>query len=291
MSAPNDGRGAPTDRRGAPGDRRGDPSVPDDVLALRDPLAVLAAAAGRAILEVYGRHFEVRYKEDASPVTEADIRAQAILREGLADLTPGVPLLAEEGEATPYGERKTWARWWCVDPLDGTRDFVARSGEFSVNVGLVEDGRPVLGLIHAPVDDVSYVGAPGRGAWRRDGEGPWRPVRVAAPEGRRLRVFVSRQHAGPRTLAWLEGLANTWDVEVLRRGSAMKICLVADGSAHLYPRLGPTSEWDTAAAEAILVGAGGALRRAGDGKPLAYNKRDLRNPAFYAAWGPEAPHP
>ncbi len=271
---------------------RGGPAAPpDDLLSLRDPLAELAAAAGAAILEVYAGEFDVRLKADASPVTEADLRSQAILQEGLAALAPGIPILAEEGAATPYALRREWPRWWCVDPLDGTRDFVARSGEFSVNVGLLERGRPVLGLIHAPVDGVSYLGVPGRGAWRREGDGPWRPVRVAAPVGRRLRAFASRQHAGPRTLAWLQGLAPEWDVEVLRRGSAMKVCLIADGSAHLYPRLGPTSEWDTAAAEAIVVGAGGVLRRAGDGSPLAYNKRDLRNPDFYAAWGPEAPHP
>ena len=269
----------------------GPPALPDDLLSLRDPLAELAAAAGAAILEVYAGEFDVRLKDDASPVTAADLRSQAILQAGLAALAPGIPVLAEEGAATPYARRREWTRWWCIDPLDGTRDFVARSGEFSVNVGLLEHGRPVLGLVHAPVDGISYVGAPGRGAWRREGGGPWRRVRVAAPEGRRLRVFASRQHAGPRTLAWLQGLAAEWDVEVLRHGSAMKVCLVADGSAHLYPRLGPTSEWDTAAAEAIIVAAGGVLRRAGDGAPLAYNKRDLRNPDFYAAWGPEAPHP
>jgi 3'(2'), 5'-bisphosphate nucleotidase len=271
--------------------RGGGPDLPGNLLSLRDPLAALAAAAGAAILEVYGGDFDVRLKADASPVTEADLRSQAILQAGLAALAPGVPILAEEGAAAPYALRRDWARWWCVDPLDGTRDFVARSGEFSVNVGLLERGRPVLGVIHAPVEDVSYVGAPGHGAWRREGDGPWRPVRVAAPVGRRLRAFASRQHAGPRTLAWLQGLAPEWDVEVLRRGSAMKVCLIADGSAHLYPRLGPTSEWDTAAAEAIVVGAGGVLRRAGDGGSLVYNKRDLRNPDFYAAWGPEAPHP
>jgi 3'(2'), 5'-bisphosphate nucleotidase len=266
-------------------------SRPEDLLSLRDPLAALAAAAGEAILEVYAGDFDVRLKDDATPVTEADLRSQAILAAGLAELAPGVPILAEEGVAPPYARRRRWTRWWCVDPLDGTRDFVARSGEFSVNVGLLERGRPVLGLIHAPVDGVSYVGVPGRGAWRREGDGPWRPVRVAAPVGRRLRVFVSRQHAGPRTLAWLRGLEPEWEVELLRRGSAMKVCLIADGVAHLYPRLGPTSEWDTAAAEAIVVAAGGVLRRAGDGAPLTYNKRELRNPDFFAAWGAEAPHP
>lgn len=269
----------------------GGPDLPEDLLSLRDPLASLAAAAGEAILEVYEGDFDVRLKGDASPVTEADLRSQAILAAGLAGLAPRIPILAEEGVATPYAQRRDWTRWWCVDPLDGTRDFVARSGEFSVNVGLLERGRPLLGLIHAPVDGVSYAGVPGRGAWRREGDGPWCPVRVAAPVGRRLRVFVSRQHAGPRTLAWLRGLEPAWEVELLRRGSAMKVCLIADGGAHLYPRLGPTSEWDTAAAEAIVVGAGGLLRRAGDGGSLVYNKRDLRNPDFYAAWGPEAPHP
>jgi 3'(2'), 5'-bisphosphate nucleotidase len=269
----------------------GGPGLPEDLLSLRDPLASLAAAAGEAILEVYEGDFDVRLKGDASPVTEADLRSQAILAAGLAGLAPRIPILAEEGVATPYAQRRDWTRWWCVDPLDGTRDFVARSGEFSVNVGLLERGRPLLGLIHAPVDGVSYAGVPGRGAWRREGDGPWCPVRVAAPVGRRLRVFVSRQHAGPRTLAWLRGLEPAWEVELLRRGSAMKVCLIADGGAHLYPRLGPTSEWDTAAAEAIVVGAGGLLRRAGDGGSLVYNKRDLRNPDFYAAWGPEAPHP
>ena len=262
-----------------------------DLLALRDPLADLASAAGRAILAVYREDFAVRLKDDATPVTEADERSQEVLAAGLERLWPGVPLLAEEGVPVPYAERRRWARLWCVDPLDGTRDFVARSGEFSVNIGLVEHGRPVLGLIHAPVKAVTYLGAPGSGAWRREGDGGWRPVRVAAPEGRRLRVLASRQHAGPRTRAWLRVLARDWEVEVLHHGSALKVCLVADGTAHLYPRLGPTHEWDTAAGQAILEGAGGVLCRAGGREPLRYNKPDLRNPDLYAAWGPDAPHP
>jgi len=267
------------------------PSAGHDPWSLRDPLAALVEAAGRAISEVYASDFSVQFKADASPVTEADLRSQAILTAGLAELTPGVPLLAEEGAAVPYARRRGWARLWCVDPLDGTRDFVARSGEFSVNVALIDRGRPVLGLVHAPVKAVTYVGAPGRDAWRRAVAGPWLAVRVAPPTSRRLRVFASRQHAGPRTMAWLASLADDWEVEVMHHGSALKACLVADGSAHLYPRLGPTHEWDTAAAQAILEGAGGVLCRAGGTEPLRYNKPDLRNPDFYAAWGPDAPHP
>jgi 3'(2'), 5'-bisphosphate nucleotidase len=262
-----------------------------DLAALRGPLADLAAAAGRAILEVYGGTFAVRHKADASPVTEADLRSQALLQAGLERLWPGVPLLAEEGDAVPYATRRAWTRLWSVDPLDGTRDFVARTGEFSVNVGLVEGARPVFGVIHAPLQAITYAGGPGLGAWRRDGEDPWTPVRTAPPTGRALRVFASRQHTGPRTLAWLGTLTADWDVEVLRRGSAVKACLVADGSAHLYPRLGTTYEWDTAAAQAILEGAGGVLNRAGTTEPLRYNKPDVRNPDFYGAWGPDAPHP
>jgi 3'(2'), 5'-bisphosphate nucleotidase len=262
-----------------------------DLLDLREPLADLAAAAGRTILEVYGGEFAVRHKDDASPVTDADLRAQALLQAGLAAAWPGVPMLAEEGEAVPYATRRNWTRFWSVDPLDGTREFVARSGEFSVNLGLVEAGRPLFGVVHAPVPAATYAGGPGLGAWRRDGGGPWVPVRTAAPAGRVLRVVASRSHTGPETLAWLASLAPDWDVEVTRRGSAVKACLVAEGRAHLYPRLGASHEWDTAAAQAILEGAGGVMRRVGSDAPLVYNKPDLRNPAFYAAWGPEAPHP
>jgi 3'(2'), 5'-bisphosphate nucleotidase len=265
--------------------------VRDHLLALRDPLSALTAAAGRAILDVYGEDFAVELKDDASPVTQADLRSQALLEAGLTTAWPGIPILAEEGEAVPYATRRHWTRFWSVDPLDGTREFVARSGEFSVNVGLVDRGRPVFGVIHAPLPATTYAGGPGVGAWRRDEDGPWVTVRTAAPAGRALRVTASRSHAGPRTLSWLASLAPDWDVEVTRRGSAIKACLVADGSAHLYPRLGASYEWDTAAAQAIVEGAGGVMRRAGGEAPLVYNKPDLRNPEFYAAWGPEAPHP
>jgi 3'(2'), 5'-bisphosphate nucleotidase len=265
--------------------------LPNRFEPLRDAVARLAREAGGAILEVYQGEFEVQLKADATPVTEADLHAQALLVRGLRALTPDVPVLSEEQAEVPYEVRRSWPRFWLIDPLDGTREFVNRTGEFSVNVALVERGRPAFGVVYGPIDDVAYAGAPGHGAWRRDRDGAWSPIRVAAPQGRALRVLTSRSHAGGRTRAWLETLAGDWDVAVAQRGSAIKACLVADGSAHLYARLGPTSEWDTAASQAILEAAGGVLRRVADGAPLAYNKPDLRNPEFYAAWGPEAPHP
>jgi 3'(2'), 5'-bisphosphate nucleotidase len=258
---------------------------------LRDAVTGLANAAGDAILEVYRGDFEVQLKADATPVTEADLRAHALLVRGLRALTPDLPVLSEEQAEVPYEARRAWPRFWLIDPLDGTREFVNRTDQFSVNVALVERGRAVFGVVTGPVDGVAYAGAPGHGAWRRDGAGAWSAVRVAPPEGRTLRVVTSRSHAGARTRAWLESLAGDWDVEIERRGSALKACLVAEGRAHVYARLGPTSEWDTAASQAVLEAAGGVLRRVADDAPLAYNKPDLRNPEFYAAWGPDAPHP
>lgn len=265
--------------------------LPHRFHALRDAVAGLAREAGRAILDVYRDDFEVQLKADATPVTEADLRAHALLVRGLRALTPDVPVLSEEQVEVPYEVRSAWPRFWLIDPLDGTREFVNRTGEFSVNVALVERGRAAFGVVHGPIEDVVYAGAPEHGAWRREAGGAWTAIRVAPPEGRALRVLTSRSHAGGRTRAWLGSLATDWDVAVAQRGSAIKACLVADGSAHLYARLGPTSEWDTAASQAVLEAAGGVLRRVADGAPLAYNKPDLRNPEFYAAWGPEAPHP
>lgn len=256
-----------------------------------DAVAELAHAAGLAILEVYGGAFEVRLKADATPVTEADLRAHELLLRGLGELLPDVPVLSEEQAEIPFDERRSWSRFWLVDPLDGTREFVHRTDDFSVNVALVEGGRPVLGVVHMPVSGVTFAGVPGDGAWRRERDGAWGSIAVQAPVGRALTVLTSRSHANARTTAWLDALAPNWDVHLERRGSAIKPCLIAEGRAHVYPRLGPTSEWDTAASQAVLEAAGGVLREVGTDEPLTYNKADLRNPEFYAAWGPAAPHP
>lgn len=260
-----------------------------DALSFREPLWQLAQRASEAILSVYAQAFDVVWKEDQSPVTQADVRSQALIQVGLEALLPGVPMLAEEGDVPPYAARAAWTRFWCVDPLDGTRDFVNRTGEFSINMGLVVGNTPVLGLLHAPVQALSYFGAPGVGAWKREGNGAWQAIQPQAPRDGPMRIFTSRQHTGPKTLAFIDRLSERGRVELLRRGSAIKACLVADGSAHLYPRLGPTFEWDTAAAQAVVEGAGAVIRSLEDGLPLRYNKPDVRNPEFIVAWGPEAP--
>jgi 3'(2'), 5'-bisphosphate nucleotidase len=262
-----------------------------DAAALAEPVTAVARAAGRAILAVYREGFDVRAKVDGSPLTRADLDAHAVIRSGLAALDPELPMLSEESEDLSFDRRRHWRRYWLVDPLDGTREFVNRSDEFTVNIALVEGDRPVFGVVHAPVLDCTYYGGAGLGAFRlRDDEPPER-IRVRPPSGRELVVFASRSHAGPRTTRFLQRLAEERDLTVLQRGSALKACFVADGSAHLYPRFGPTSEWDTAAAQAVVEAAGGVVREIGTDTPLRYNTPDLRNPPFYVAYGPDAPHP
>jgi 3'(2'), 5'-bisphosphate nucleotidase len=262
-----------------------------DLDTLRAPLVAIARDAGRAILEVYGQPFDVAYKDDATPLTQADLAAQAVIRRALARLSPELPVLSEEGHATPFETRRRWTSFWLVDPLDGTREFVHRRDEFTVNIALVRATSPVLGVVHAPVLDLTYVGGRGLGAWRLEGDGPPEAIAVRPPVGRSLTVFASRSHAGADTQAFLASLAERWDVDVTSRGSSLKACFVADGQAHLYPRHGPTYEWDTAAAQAVVEAAGGVVHEIGSDAPLHYNKPDLLNPPFYVAYGPDAPHP
>jgi 3'(2'), 5'-bisphosphate nucleotidase len=254
-------------------------------------VVAVARAAGRAIMAVYRTDFDVRYKDDASPLTTADLAANRVIADGLRALTPELPLVSEEQAHAPFEVRRGWSRHWLVDPLDGTREFVARRDEFTVNVALIAGDRSVAGVVHAPVLELSYAGGVGVGAWRVQGDGPPVPIAVAPPAGRELVVLVSRSHAGPETHAFVDALRIDHHVTVAHRGSALKACTIADGQAHLYPRFGPTSEWDTAASQAVLEAAGGVLREAGGERALRYGTRTLRNPPFYAAYGPDAPHP
>jgi 3'(2'), 5'-bisphosphate nucleotidase len=262
-----------------------------DTAALLPSVIAAARAAGRAIMAVYRGDFEVRYKDDASPLTEADLAAQRLLQGALSSLTPAVPIVSEEAAAVPFDTRRSWPLHWLVDPLDGTRDFVARSDQFSVNVALVHQGRAVLGVVHAPVTGLTYSGGDGLRAERRAGDGPPEPIAVRPPTADELVVLTSNRHHDEATSRFLTQLRRTHRVTLRRHGSALKACLIAEGSAHLYPRLGPTWEWDTAASQAVLEAAGGVLRRAGGAAALRYGTRDLRNPPFYAAYGPGAPHP
>ncbi len=243
-----------------------------------DALVMLADEAGLAIMAVYQRaDLGVREKEDLSPLTEADLAANAILCRGLAARWPQVPILTEEG-ANPFAPGEKPALYWAIDPLDGTREFIKRNGEFTVNVALVENGVPVFGLVLAPVLDALYVGAQGQGARLRQG-GQWRSI-ACAPAGPVLRVVCSRSHLSQETLAWIEHL----DQPIERReiGSSLKFCLLAAGEADVYPRFGPTCIWDTAAGHGVLAAAGGRVLRS-DGAPLRYAEPgQVLNPDFVA---------
>jgi 3'(2'), 5'-bisphosphate nucleotidase len=247
---------------------------------LLDAICEIAAAAGRAILEVYGRaDFGVTRKSDDSPLTEADRVAHAIITRELAELDPALPILSEESAPTDPAVRRKWTRYWLVDPLDGTKEFLKRNGEFTVNIALIDEHRAVLGAVHAPVLDRMYSGAVSLGAWRSNGSGAAQPIAVRSNAASPLRVVGSRSHPSPELAAYLAGLPQ---YDITDMGSSLKICLVAEGAADIYPRLGPTSEWDTAAAQAILESAGGRMIDL-SGRPLQYNSKDaLLNPHFLA---------
>lgn len=247
-----------------------------------------ARDAGRAILEVYRRpDLGTRRKDDQSPVTDADLAAQAVIDRRLQELTPDWPRLSEETAHAPYEERRHWPRFWLIDPLDGTREFVHRRDEFTVNIAAIEEGSPRLGVVYAPVLDTGWVGAVSQGAWRLepDGQGGYteHPMRVSDLPSDPLQVLVSYSHPGERLTRYLEHLPSHLLVAM---GSSLKFCHLAAGRGDLYPRWSPTCEWDTAAAHAVLKAAGGDVLDF-SGSPLAYNKADLKNPHFIA-FGPPA---
>lgn len=251
-----------------------------DVANLADPIAKLAEAGGAAILEVYGADDAgVREKADSSPVTEADVRAEAVILAGLAALTPDIPVVAEESVAAgKVPENLENSPFWLVDPLDGTKEFISRNGEFTVNIALVGvDGAPVLGVVHTPALGGTHVGVVGQGAELRSAEGT-RALRVQPVGEDGFRVLVSRSHLDPDTEAWLG------DVPIADRvqaGSSLKFCRVAEGVADLYPRFGRTMHWDTAAGHAVLSAAGGEVCTK-SGMPLRYGPPGFANPPFIA---------
>ncbi|HEC15890.1 MAG TPA: 3'(2'),5'-bisphosphate nucleotidase [Sedimenticola sp.] len=243
-----------------------------------EKINMLAKEAGAAILEIYARDFSVYEKDDRSPLTEADTAAHGIIVRALEELTPEIPVLSEESAEIPCETRRAWSRYWLIDPLDGTKEFIKRNGEFTVNIALIEDHRPVLGVVYAPVPNVLYFAVSGEGAFRQKaGEEPSR-ISVRSSCRRPVQVAGSRSHAGDSLRRYLSNLG---DYEIVSMGSSLKICLVAEGRADLYPRLGPTSEWDTAAAQAIVEAAGGRLTDTSM-QPLRYNTKDsLLNPFFF----------
>ncbi len=241
----------------------------------------IAADAGRRILDIYERGFEVEEKPDHSPLTAADSAAHALITERLQELTPGVPVLSEESAQVKYGARREWRQFWLVDPLDGTKEFINRNGEFTVNIALIDGHAPVLGVVYVPVTANAYLACAGGGAHKQQGACARTRIAVRAHPGERPIVVASRSHAGPETQAFLAAIGPH---DVVSMGSALKFCLVAEGTADVYPRLGPTMEWDTAAAQCVVEQAGGRVLDA-HGRPLTYNKESLRNPWFVVVGG------
>lgn len=246
---------------------------------LQQPIVALARRAGVAIMEIYGRDsFGASSKADDSPLTMADIASHETIVNGLARLTPDTPVLSEEASCVPYQVRCHWQRFWLVDPLDGTKEFIKRNGEFTVNIALIDNGQPVMGVVYAPVLDVCYFATQGAGAYLQRGDAEPVPLQIKPhPAEVPIKVVASRSHSDERTTSLLNKLG---DHECISMGSSLKLCLVAEGVAHFYPRLGPTMEWDTAAAHAVVSAAGGVVCDA-HGDDLRYNKPDLHNPEFF----------
>jgi 3'(2'), 5'-bisphosphate nucleotidase len=247
------------------------------VAELRKAVVRLARKAGRATMVYYEGAVPagIRLKDDSSPVTLADEEAQAILLDGLADLDPETPVISEEAEAPPYETRRAWRRFWLVDPLDGTKEFIKRRAEFTVNVALIEDGEPILGVVLAPALDLLYWAVKGNGAWREEKEGhAERVYSNMVPPGSPVTVVESLSHPSAELEEYLR------HVPIARRvkaGSSLKFCWVADGRADIYPRMGPTMEWDVAAGDCVFRQSGRHGERL---SPLTYNKPELRNPSF-----------
>ena len=250
--------------------------------ALLDNVLSIAVAAGREILEVYQNPFEVEYKEDGSFLTAADQRAHDLILAELGRLTPDIPVLSEESNPEIFQVRRQWNRFWLVDPLDGTREFVKRRGNFTVNIALIDNGSSILGVVHTPVKNISHYAALGIGAFRSDEESGINAIRTRTMGTGKTTMMTSHSHSGAQTGQFLQNLeSQVGEVDLVSMGSSLKICLVAEGSADIYPRLGPTSEWDTAAAHCVLDVAGGGMIDL-HGNCLRYNKPDILNPWFLA---------
>ena len=245
--------------------------------AIAAEIRAICHRAGKAILDVYEQDFSVTHKEDNSPLTQADLASHTIICDALAALTPNIPLLSEESTEIDFATRRRWRQYWLVDPLDGTREFVNRNGEFTVNIAFISDHAPVFGVVHVPVTGISYTGIEQHGASRQDpGQTPV-GIHVRQPCANPVVVVGSRSHANPKLLHYLAAIG---DYELVSMGSSLKFCLLAEGKADFYPRLGPTSEWDTAAAHAVVNAAGGQIITL-LGEPLLYNQKEsLLNPEF-----------
>ena len=256
--------------------------MPTNTPDLLEQIFTIAQDAGQAIMAVYARDFSIEEKDDKSPLTEADKAAHDVIVAGLGALPGGIPVLSEEN-TVGFSGADADGRYWLVDPLDGTKEFIKRNGEFTVNIALIEHGTPVLGVVVAPALEVAYLAAEGLGAFKIDAQGEREPIRVAGQpaEGAAWRVVGSRSHPSPDLAEWLKQLGPH---DMVPMGSSLKLCLIAEGAADVYPRLGPTCLWDTGAAQAVVEQAGGRVETL-EGQPLSYATPQQHLNPHFIVWG------
>ena len=243
-----------------------------------EQLVDISRRAGLKILEWYGGDMGITLKSDDSPLTKADLASHDLITAELSDRWPDIPILSEESTDIPWETRQNWQQYWLVDPLDGTKEFINHNGEFTVNIALIRDHQPVMGVVHVPVTDTSYFGARGPGAWCQHGNAEAKTIEVRLPAAQPAVIVGSRSHANPELASQLQRLGPH---ELTSMGSSLKFCRIAEGLADFYPRLGPTCEWDTAAAQAVVEAAGGRVVKI-DGSALDYNAKAVYlNPHFF----------
>jgi 3'(2'), 5'-bisphosphate nucleotidase len=245
-------------------------------------ILTIAEEAGKATLDIYGREFSVEEKEDRSPVTEADKRSNEIIINALSNDYPDIPFISEETKQIPFEQRRNWKYFWLIDPLDGTKEFIKKNGEFTINIALIEGQTPVLGVIYVPVKDVFYYASKRKGSFKIENKTEPQQIKVHENTSKEKLVVVgSRSHGSDTLNAFIEEKKSEYnEVELISSGSSLKFCLVAEGKADIYPRTGPTHEWDTAAGHAIVLESGKSVYDFETGEPLLYNKENLLNGWF-----------
>lgn len=236
----------------------------------------IALQAGMAIMSIYKKEFTIEYKDDKSPLTEADKKSNEIICQELTKSYPNIPIMSEENQQIKYEIRKNWEYYWCIDPIDGTKEFIKKNDEFTVNIALIHKNIPVLGVVYAPALNEMYYAKQNEGAFKN---GQKLPLQMNSNLTEKLTVVASKSHLSPQTQDFIDNI-DTKEITQVSRGSSLKLCMVAEGSADIYPRLAPTMEWDTAAADAIVRESGKMSYQYNTDKPIDYNKKNLLNPWF-----------
>jgi len=241
-----------------------------------EQIIAIAKDAGEAIMKIYNKDFTVEYKDDKSPLTEADTKANEIICTALVELYPNIPIMSEENKQTEYSVRKNWEYYWCIDPIDGTKEFIKKNNEFTVNIALIHKDTPILGVVYAPAIDEMYWAKKDEGAYKNNQK---LPLHINSRPEKKLSVVASKSHLSKETQEFIDNL-ETEMIEQVSKGSSLKLCMVAEGIADIYPRLAPTMEWDTAAADAVVRESGKMTYSQEDEQPMVYNKENLLNPWF-----------